>query len=838
MHRLLPLLLLLGCQPQLETAQLAVLCDACVASGSITTDADGDGYCEDDTFCSDGALPGDCDDGDPALSPGAAELCNGIDDDCDGLAGAGPDASHSWHLPDSWDYTNLANSNLALMWIAPNEPVVLDSFTLDLTASAGQTIGFVVISGEYDPDTGGLIDERVAVQTVTLLQQGRQEIESADFGLTLDPDDRHYLGVWMPAAGLVHRVTDSAIVGSHPAWGSFNGLRTRDTGDVNPPSSLPIASSWAVGALNTHLTVHLPREEDADGDGTPACDDCDPGDPDRFPGNPEVCDGLDNDCDGVVPPGEDDADGDGSPACLDCDDADPARFPGNDEACDAIDNDCDGDLELVDGDGDGAVGCDDCDDGDPLRSPFLVELCDGVDNNCDGVAGFVGVETFEEERGYGLDVPADSLRFSSWEARRGGRLTGFQREVAGAYNIDVSFVLYEASTPDGPWVQVERVDRAAASSSRQMLDFGPLDVPLTAGNHYRFGTVAPDVVEFWESQPHDPRQWPQPTWGIQSAAGRVSGFDPDLGAFIGTVQGSPRFRSFYDVVSSDEHDEDGEASCTDCGPTDPAIHTGATEACDGLDGDCDGVVPADELDTDDDGFWGCTGDCDDTDDDVHPDRPEWCDATDHDCNGLDGSEDQDGDTRPACDDCDDFDPLVNYDLPEVCDGLDNDCNGKATSATGLVDLDSGADHPFVGEYIDAWTGILVEVDQTIHVRRWGPWVDNIRYRRSQFQLWVGDSAEGPFELLQEYEYDTTNNSTSALYFLSGVENDFVLEAGRFYIFSSVTWGPRELAADVEPELPQYIGFGWVIGAGERSPKKTTSGSPRKKSIPCVKKFLR
>lgn len=36
-----------------------------------------------------------------------------------------------------------------------------------------------------------------------------------------------------------------------------------------------------------------------------------------------------------------DADGDGDPACTDCDDADPARYTGATEVCDGIDNDCD-----------------------------------------------------------------------------------------------------------------------------------------------------------------------------------------------------------------------------------------------------------------------------------------------------------------------------------------------------------------------------------------------------------------------------------------------------------------------------------------------------------------
>ncbi len=178
----------------------------------------------------------------------------------------------------------------------------------------------------------------------------------------------------------------------------------------------------------------------------------------------------------------------------------------------------------------------------------------------------------------------------------------------------------------------------------------------------------------------------------------------------------------------------------DCDDGNAALSPDATETCDGLDNDCDGLV--DEgfslvhacPDDDGDGSGSAVGevpvcevpagwlqscdDCDDGNADVSPTGIEACNGLDDDCDGLvddddtaiigttEWATDVDGDgygdamdTTRACEapaghvadqtDCDDTEASVNPGAAEVClDLVDQDCDGLGDDYTGACDPDA------------------------------------------------------------------------------------------------------------------------------------------------------
>jgi N-acetylneuraminic acid mutarotase len=146
----------------------------------------------------------------------------------------------------------------------------------------------------------------------------------------------------------------------------------------------------------------------------------------------------------------------------------------------------------------------------------------------------------------------------------------------------------------------------------------------------------------------------------------------------GTHSGQERSggRLRFDVLPDVDADQDGFSFCGgDCDDSNPAVHPGATETCNGIDDDC-AVAVDNGFDQDGDGFTSCGGDCNDSNPAISPAAPEVCDHFDENCDGAldDGFPNVDGDGYAACIDCNDMDFHIYPGAPESCNGKDDDCN--------------------------------------------------------------------------------------------------------------------------------------------------------------------
>ncbi len=120
----------------------------------------------------------------------------------------------------------------------------------------------------------------------------------------------------------------------------------------------------------------------------------------------------------------------------------------------------------------------------------------------------------------------------------------------------------------------------------------------------------------------------------------------------------------YDCPNDPDLDGDGYTGATDCDEADATVNPGASEACDGIDNDCNGVVDdgSGYADADSDGY----GD---------PATPISC--------GSSGGVSNDSD-------CDDTDGSVNPGATEADDGVDGDCDAGSTRTSSLPATSSSA----------------------------------------------------------------------------------------------------------------------------------------------------
>jgi len=512
--------------------------------------------------------------------------------------------------------------------------------------------------------------------------------------------------------------------------------------------------------------------------------DCDDG---RADVNPEAVeddctDPVDYNCDGSV--GYADIDGDGTPACNDCDDTNPAANPFAAEICnDGIDDDCDGEIDeagavgeqmwFADADGDlhgdpamSMVACDqpagyvenptDCDDESASANPSGIEICDGLDNDCDGLVdgpdpvGGMTVYPDSDGDGHGsagspVEVctpmagfveSSDDCDDSEAAAHPGGTevCDGIDNDCSGGVDEGLGSVYYADPDGDGYGMSVMTMEACELPDGYSAMD-GDCDEADSA--------VYPGAVEVCDGIDNDC------SGGVDEGLGTVYYADPD-GDGYGMALVTMEACEVPDGYSA----MDG-----DCDETDGGVYPGAAEVCDGIDNDCSGGI--DEglgttffLDTDGDGYGevgetteacdvptgyaSLAGDCDVSDSSINPGAAEVCDGVDNDCDSLTDDEDdsvevalgsfwyadEDGDgyggdteSISACegpdgyvasaDDCDDADPMSYPGASEIWyDGIDQDCEGDGDSdadGDGHDAIEVGGDDADDTDP-DCWTG--------------------------------------------------------------------------------------------------------------------------------------
>jgi MYXO-CTERM domain-containing protein len=393
----------------------------------FVADADGDGQTVDQ---------GDCDDTDPTVYDGAPEVCNDVDDDCDGdVDEFDADLTDGTVYYDDTDGDGFGTGAGTLLCDDPGPGYATQAGDCDDTVSTTNPNGDDTDCDGVDDDCVGGADDKAPTTTYY------PDLDDDGYG-----DDAE--------AG----VADCQPI---PEWVTIQGDCDDGDGDVNPAAAeacngidddcdnrVDDADDDTVGQSTWY------SDTDSDGYGDPtatvlACQqpaqtttdasDCDDGNGAVHPGATEICNGIDDDCDGATDDADpditgqstwfadDDTDGYGDPTTTtqscqqpaghvaddsDCNDTASAVHPAATELCDGIDNDCDGDIDgadpdvadqvevFADADGDGVGAASlgevcfpagdqstiagDCDDNDPSTYPGAPEQCDGVDNDCDG----------------------------------------------------------------------------------------------------------------------------------------------------------------------------------------------------------------------------------------------------------------------------------------------------------------------------------------------------------------------------------------------------------------------------------------------------------------------
>lgn len=308
--------------------------------------------------------------------------------------------------------------------------------------------------------------------------------------------------------------------------------------------------------------------------------------------NAQIC--TDRDGDGYGNPG--------NASCpkgnkLDCDDNDNKVYPGAAEICDGKDTNCDGYKPAtdVDKDGDGVPQCkNDCNDGNNKIYPGAPELCDGLDNNCD--YSIPVNERDADSDGYRTcGVPADCNDNDR-----------YINPGAQEWCSDTKDNNCNSQTDETPCICPDADSDGYTASYCGGTDCDDINVTVYPG--------APELCT--DGKDNDCN-------GLKDCA------DPNA---VNCPAITDADRDGYDVA--------GICGTPDCDDSDPKVHPGAAEICDGKDSNCDGWKAPSDVDADSDGVAVCAGDCNDNNANINPlilerhiGDPICGDSLDNDCDG-------------------------------------------------------------------------------------------------------------------------------------------------------------------------------------------------------------
>jgi hypothetical protein len=615
-------------------------------TGVESVDGDGDGY----------GVEVDCDDGDPAVFPGAIEICNDIDDDCDEQVDELAADAATWYTDADADGFGDADDIGTVACEGPTG-FVDDRSDCDDTDPATYP-GVDELCDGVDRDCNGVIDDDYALDAATWYV----DADADGYG-----DASSSSSACLQPSSYVADATDCDDHDNdiHPEADELcNGEDDDCDGDVDEDDALDVAT-WYADADDDSFGDARTAEIDCDQPSGFVTDDtdCDDADDVVNPGADEYCNGVDDDCDGATD--EDDAvdagtwyedrDHDGygdswrsTTACLqpsgfitdgsDCDDSDAAFNPGAYEFCGGGDEDCDGSVDEddaadagswyadVDGDGFGDVSAgttactqpsgfvtdeSDCDDGDAGVNPGATELCNTVDDDCDGTT----------DEAAAADAP-------TWYADDDGDSFGDPDASTAACAQPSAYVADDTDCDDR--------DAAINTDAQEVCDGLDNDCD--------------ELVDDDDA----------PVTGTSTWYRDSDGDGWGLGTSTATACTRPT-----GYVADDGDCDDGAA----------AVNPAATELCNVIDDDCDGDT--DEADATDASTWYADAD-------------------------ADGYGDATSTTIDACDqptgyvtdssDCDDSDTSINPGATEIFgDWADNDCDGTSTIAM------SGAAARLIGE---------------------------------------------------------------------------------------------------------------------------------------------